>query len=178
MKRIIVLIALLICASFAQTYKRADWGSWIDADKDCQNTRQEVLIQESIIPVVLDASGCKVLEGLWVCLYTGTIVTDPDLLDIDHLVPLENANASGGSDWIKAKKKAYANNLNEPFHLIAVLAKPNRSKGSRSPDEWLPSFNPFKCTYLKEWKMIKAEWNLTMTEDEAGSIETMLSECN
>lgn len=59
MKKIIAIIVLLVSASFAQTYNRNDWGaSWADADKDCQNTRQEVLIQESLIPVTLDSTGC------------------------------------------------------------------------------------------------------------------------
>lgn len=178
MQKIILLMLVVCSALYAQTYKRAEWSVWIDADKDCQNTRQEVLIQESLIPVVMDESGCKVLSGLWLCLYTGTIVTDPDLLDIDHMVPLENTNASGGYAWVKGKKKDYANNLNEPFHLIAVLASANRSKGSKSLDKWMPSYTPFKCTYLKEWKLIKGEWNLTMTENESNAIKIMLSECN
>lgn len=176
-QKIIMLILALICISNAQTYNRSDWGaSWIDVDKDCQNTRQEVLIQESLIPVTLDSTGCKVVSGLWLCLYTGSIVTDPSKLDIDHLVPLENANASGGSEWPKAIKKEYANVLIKPFHLVAVLSSTNRSKQSKSPDQWMPSFKPFRCTYLHEWVNVKERWNLTMTEDEKKAIQTMLSE--
>jgi hypothetical protein len=41
-------------------YNRDLYGDWIDADGDCQNTRQEVLIEESLIPVELDSRGCRV----------------------------------------------------------------------------------------------------------------------
>ena len=68
-------------------YDREDWGSWADADGDCINTRHEVLILESFIEVEMDPTGCKVVSGRWFDPFSGTSITDPSLIDIDHFVP-------------------------------------------------------------------------------------------
>ena len=49
----------------SQEYGRRQWKHWVDADGDCQDTRQEVLIVESETPVTLSDNGCKVVEGRW-----------------------------------------------------------------------------------------------------------------
>jgi len=76
--------------------RAADFGGWIDADHDCQNTRQEVLIQESLIaPTFSTSKHCTVIAGEWKDPWSGVVSTAPGGLDIDHMVPLGNAWASG-----------------------------------------------------------------------------------
>jgi hypothetical protein len=156
-------------------YNRKDWGRWIDADKDCQDTRQEVLIAESIEPVTLDEKGCKVITGKWLCSFTGDLITDPRKLDIDHMVPLKEAHLSGGHIWEKAYKKAYANDLDDPQHLIAVSLSANRSKGSREPSDWLPPWEAYRCEYLRDWVTVKKAWELEIDYAEALSLVDLMA---
>ena len=67
--------------------RKKNFGGWIDADGDGENTRQEVLIAESVVPVTRDSSGL-VDGGLWLGPYAVFLTRSPRLLDIDHVVPL------------------------------------------------------------------------------------------
>ena len=156
-------------------YNRDDWGRWKDEDHDCQDTRQEVLIAESLDPVTLDEKGCRVLTGRWVCPYTGKTFTDPGLLDIDHILPLREVHYSGGWAWTKEQKEHYFNYLDNPDHLRAVDRSANRSKGSRQPDEWLPPNQAFVCEYLRDWTATKIAWNLEIDCDEGRSLSALFA---
>jgi hypothetical protein len=126
-------IALFVASS---AYDRDDWPHWVDADRDCQDTRQEVLIEESLVPVQLDDTGCKVLSGRWRCPWTGRESSDPRDFDVDHTVPLREAHERVGDEWSKDRKREFANDLAHPEALNAMWAAANRSKGARGPDEW------------------------------------------
>ena len=120
-------------------YDRTTWKHWTDHDRDCQNARHEVLMAESLIaPSFRADNGCIVEAGQWLTPYSAIAVTDPDDLDIDHMVPLRNAHDSGAWAWTEESKQLYANYLDDPQHLIAVAAKANRAKGARGPEDWKP----------------------------------------
>jgi hypothetical protein len=156
-------------------YNRDEWGRWRDDDKDCQDTRAEVLIRDSRIPVAFaDGGACRVVAGEWFDPYTGSIVTDATLIDIDHRVPLEETHVSGGWAWDREKKREYSNDMT---NLIASGRSANRSKGSRGPKAWLPSFDGTRCGYLDQWIATKTKWSLTEDEGEAAVIGYMQVMC-
>lgn len=160
-------------------YDRGEWRHWTDEDGDCQDARQEVLIEESEIPVTYeDSRECRVESGQWTGLYTGEKFTDPGNLDIDHMVPLANAHDSGGWAWDADKKRSYANDLSYAGHLIAVKSSANRSKGRKGPEEWKPEDESYWCQYAVEWITIKNAWELTATDAESSSLAEMLRTCD
>lgn len=157
-------------------YVRDEWGQWIDADKNCRDTRQEVLIAESLVPVTLDERGCRVLTGRWKCPYTGVESTDPRAFDIDHAVSLHEAHDSGGYLWDKARKQAFFNDLSHPYNLVAVSLSTNRSKGDKPPQEWLPPLESARCQYLQAWVKTKRDWGLDVDCDEAKALASLIAQ--
>ena len=175
-----LLQGLIVSNSSAPvSYDRDDWGSgWSDADGDCMSTRHEVLKTESVDQAQVDYYGCTVTGGRWYGAFTGTWVTNPSSLDIDHFVPLANAHASGGWAWSSTTKRNYYNDLSDPKHLIAVTASANRSKGARGPESWKPTNTDYWCVYAHTWATIKTRWELTVTTSELGALTSMLNTCD
>jgi len=111
-----------------------------------------VLIEESLTPVVFeDSRNCRVRSGTWHDAYSGMTYTDPGQLDVDHLVPLENAHRSGVWAWSRERKRDYANDMIDRNHLIAVYLSLNRQKGSHTPAIWKPPDRAAWCAYANAW---------------------------
>ena len=179
---ILALLLLTACGSSLpesefisfETYERKSWGHWIDEDNDCQDTRQELLIRYSFIPVTFKTEKrCKVKTGDWLCVFTGKSFTDPSKLDIDHLVPVQEAHLSGGMNWNPRKRQIY---YNDQSGLLPVSASSNRSKGSKQPHEWLPEHPSSACQYMREWIRIKTKWKLEYDLKEARELLRLYGE--
>ena len=159
-------------------YDRDQWRHWIDADGDCQDTRQEVLIDESTTQVTFkSARQCRVASGTWDGPFTGQLFNDPSDLDVDHMVPLANAHRSGGWDWDRAKKRRFANDLSYDGHLNAVLKSVNSYKRDKGPEAWKPPDQSYWCEYAIHWIKIKVDWDLTATKRELAALKQMLNTC-
>ena len=171
-------LALAEATDGAPAYSRSDWKHWTDGDGDCQDTRAEVLIEESAtFPVFATGRGCRVITGSWVGPYTGKRFGDAGDLDIDHLVPLKNAHLSGGWRWDADRKEDFANSMEAGYHLIAVDKRENRAKGARGPEEWQPPDESYHCLYALDWIAVKDRWGLTATAAEWAALEEMLARC-
>ena len=114
------------------------------------------------------------IAGEWTSDYDGVTTTDPSTIDIDHVVPLDNAHISGGWAWTPAQRLAYAN---DQADLWAVSAKSNRAKGAASPDQWRPPNEAIWCLYARRWLAIKIHWALTATTRERDALGQMLDTC-
>lgn len=173
-----------------EQYDRKEWKHWIDQDKDCKDTRAEVLVRASERQLhrsdFYSKRMCRVRSGSWNDPYTGLMYNDSRRLDIDHLVPLANAHRSGGYQWTKDRKEAYANYLGNSHHLVAVSKSANRSKGSKGPEDWTPDeYNLRKleietnhnCRYAADWISVKQYWGLQYSLDEMTALGKILSAC-
>ena len=145
-------------------YDRELFDQWIDEDRDGCDTREEVLIADSLTAARFDAASCRVTAGEWLSLYEGATVTDARRLDIDYVVTLGEAWRSGAAAWDRAKRRAFANDLDEPLALIAVSASTNRSKSDDDPAKWRPPDRKAWCTFSTAWTAVKSKWSLQSIE--------------
>jgi hypothetical protein len=160
-------------------YKRVKFGQgWIDADHNCRDTRAEVLLQQSTEPVKYrPPKECVADSGLWIDPWSGKSTTVAKDLDIDHTVPLANAWRSGAWNWTMTRRVAYANDLDDEGHLLAILLGENRSKGDQGPEGWKPPDPDTWCRYAITWDRIKYKWNLTVTQAEWDALVEMANTC-
>ena len=159
-------------------YEREDWKHWIDTDRDCQNTRHEVLIQESKGSVSFTRSdGCLVKSGQWTGPWSGLAFTLASDLDVDHHVPLKNAHISGGAIWPANRKRDYANDMELESALQAMHDRLNQAKGASGPENWKPPLLSSWCQYARDWVDVKTKWALTITVEEKSVLTEMLNTC-
>lgn len=156
-------------------YNRKDWKHWSDSDRDCQDTRAEILIEQSKTPVRFsDWRSCYVTTGTWHDPYSGKTYTDDDDLDIDHIVPLGYAHPRGGKNWSAQKKEQFANDHD---NLLAVQNSLNRQKSAKGPSEWMPLNQSYRCEYLARFDAIVTEYGLTYFSSEKRVIDRMKNAC-
>ncbi len=170
------LLARLVTApEHPAGYDRALFIHWIDADKDGCSTRAEVLITESRTTAKIGAS-CSV-AGSWRSAYDGVTTTTASRFDIDHVLALKEAWDSGAWDWTSARRKSFANDLGDSRSLRAVSAASNRSKSDKDPAQWLPPLTTFRCTYAREWVVVKVRWTLSVDTLERAALKRILMAC-
>jgi len=102
--------------------------------------------------------------------YTGSSLSRGDI-QIDHVVALGNAWATGAYAWTSTQREAFANDENE---LLAVSAHANESKGDDDASQWLPT-ESYQVMYVEHQIGIKAAYHLGVTADERVAMKTVLN---
>lgn len=176
---IIHILALLYGLSSEATincrteYHRSCFKHWTDDDRDCLNTRHELLQETSLNPIKIE--NCKVVSGLWFDEYSGKYYSNPKDLEIDHIVPLKEAWRSGANEWTQKEREIFANDMDA---IIPVYFSLNGQKSDRDPSDWLPPLKEYRCEYITRYVYIKQRYVLKKDDKEAQTIKTILRECN
>jgi len=166
----------ILLATTIPDYDRSDWNHWIDADGDCQNTRHELLIRESLEPVTFStASQCRVVSGLWYGQYLGVVFDQSSDLDLDHIIPLKWAHFYGGWRWSAEDKQQFANDYQ---NLILVDDGRNQSKGAKGPGEWMPDNSAYHCMYVFRWTYLIDKYNLSANQVDRDKIREVARGCD
>lgn len=171
-----VLEFIPIVAEHRHGYARDLFAYPIEATGDGCNTRDVVLIRDSLTPAQVDPDGCRVVAGDWYSIYDDVTWTDPAEVEIDHVLALGEAHDSGAWEWSPQRMRDFANNTSDPRMLRAVTGTVNQTKGADDPADWLPPNESFVCAYLSEWVGLKASWSLSMDQPEHDTIGNLLAE--
>ena len=164
---------LAVVAEDRHPYERSLFGvGWADLDGDCQDTRAEVLVRDSLVPV---AKGCKVSRGKWLSYYDNVTWTRSFEVQIDHLVPLAEAWDSGAYRWNAQTRLRYANDLGDRQALVPTTTALNYAKLADDPSRFIPAISA--CRYILSWIAVKLRWNLSVDRAEHNAIASVAKSC-
>lgn len=169
------------------TYDRDAYGeAWADIDGNGCSQRQDVLhtwLDQEQPSDVRTRGACdhEVYGGTWHDPYTGRTITLTDAKDpgqaqtvqIDHIVPLQEAHHSGAGDWTSSRRAEFAN---DTTNLVPVYGPANASKGGDDAAAWRPR-QQHQCDYARRYTAVKAKWNLTVDTSERDALADMLDTC-
>lgn len=156
-----------------------DFGSaWLDVDRNGCDTRNDVLARD--LAHVVRNGPCRVLSGELVSPYSATTIafqrgeTTSILVQIDHVVALENAWRTGAQQLTQAERQALAN---DPENLFAVDQHANAQKRSGDAATWLPANTAFRCTYVEHQITVKSTYRLWVAPAERDAMARVLDRC-
>lgn len=173
--------------------REQQFGGW--ASNGCGSaTTRDTILERDMTDVKKNAK-CQVVSGTLADPYTGRTIRftrgpkTSAAVQIDHVVALQDAWASGARDWTQEKRVEYANS---PDVLLASDGPANMAKGNGldfngtsrwltqktgAPDVWMPDNTAYRCDYMAKRAQIKAQWGLTMTAREKQQTVSVLASC-
>ena len=168
-------------------YTREQFGpSWTDdvnvpgGHNGC-DTRNDVLRRDLVRLMIKPGSnGCTVQSGTLYDPYTAKVipfargVQTSTAVQIDHVVALGNAWATGAQNLSAAERTQLAN---DPINLQATDGPTNTAKGDGDAATWLPPQKSFRCTYVARQVDVKSKYRLWVTLAERNAIAGLLRGC-
>lgn len=162
-------------------YERQVFGyRTTDEDGNGCDVREDVLARDLKDVRYKYAGSCQVSLGLLRDPYTGLLIhfvrgrKTSSLVQIDHVVALQNAWESGAWNWRQTKRLKFGNDM---LNLLAVQGAANQEKGSASAAYWLPSNKSFRCAYVARQIAVKYKYGLSVTREEKRSMAAVLHGC-
>ncbi|OZB88124.1 MAG: hypothetical protein B7X41_09800 [Microbacterium sp. 14-71-5] len=180
---LVALAALVVNDSPTTTgYQRDLFGyRAVDLDRNGCDTRNDIL-RRDLHDVVLKpgTNDCVVLSGTLADPYSGATIaftrgtsTSNDV-QIDHVVALADAWASGASAWEQTTRYRLGN---DPLNLLAVSGPLNTQKSDGNAAEWLPPSTAYRCAYVARQVGVKYTYRLTVTTPERTAMAAVLATC-
>jgi Excalibur calcium-binding domain/Protein of unknown function (DUF1524) len=157
-------------------YDRESFRFGSDTDGDGCETRDDVLARDLEQRVLRAADECITETGSLADPYSGrqvNFVRATSTVDVDHVVSLGNAWATGAFGWDDGVRVAFAN---DPLNLLAVDASLNRQKSDGDAATWLPR-KSYRCDYVARQIAVKAKYRLWVTPPERSAMVGILGRC-
>jgi hypothetical protein len=160
-------------------YDRESFSWRADVDRNGCDTRNDVLRRDlAEVGIRGGTDGCVVQTGVLEDPYSDARVrfdrSDPEAVQIDHVVSLSDAWSSGAWRWDADYRAAFAN---DPLELVAASAAENSGKSDATADEWLPREPADACALVVRQVSIKARTELSVTRAERNAMAGVLDRC-
>lgn len=159
-------------------YSREAFGTaWSDTNDNGCDTRNDILRRDLTNKSIVD---CVVMSGVLRDPYSGQVIRfergPVSSLDvqIDHVVPMGNAWATGAQRWSAYKREMFANDRR---NLLAVQGDLNLQKGDGDAATWLPPRRSYRCTYVAMQIQTKQRYGLWVTPAEKSAMQRILASC-
>ena len=161
-------------------YSRAMFGiAWSDTDHNGCDQRDDALWRASLQRGVR-TNGCTVTSATVTDVYTNHVVhfvrggLYSQGLDIDHVVALGNAWATGAQYESAAIRLKIAT---DPLNLLAVDPSQNRKKSDSNAASWLPPVVSYRCSYVARQIAVKKKYGLWVVAPEKAAMQRILKTC-
>lgn len=164
----------------AAAYDRDLFGPrWADVDRNGCDTRNDILARDlTDVTYKPGTNDCVVLTGTLHDPYTGETVTFTRVsegyqpVQIDHIIPLAVAWASGADSWTEEQRTQFAN---DPANLQTTTA--NQTKGDSTPSEWMPVDVLAACEYSTRYLDVTTDYALEISAADRDALTATLTSC-